>query len=696
MKFAIRSLLAAASLLAVVVRAGPNNPVIDCNLLTLGVPNDILVRKLDPEPTLIASATFSQELEEGCDGWLRLYDSQKVNILDEKPLGTGPVTVSYSHRVKTDDVGLFPQSVIAHVTLRGTDKSKPLTCERSIEWKEGVVDADLAVDSNNDGEYTDADVAVEDVPPGEGSIEKMGHHVQINSFDYDADQVPDLVDGFSVSGSAPVAEAGETIGGNPPRRFTQLICNLSEMDPSDWEFMLSYSASDPARVKVATGPTFGNKKLVGGEIEDYVLDVPSGRLRLWRRDASASRKAEGQNVSSGAGDYVPTGEWIPGSKLFTAGGVNTLYIEGINPSKKWAEDSIDLTIRIPGSATAVLSADSVSITVAKCVLHAWAYRPYTFEPRGNPPRPQLKIDWTSPATAISTLVNLASNKDPSPDSRQGLCWYGHGFWHLEYLGPATTDLADKWSGKSGNGLDGSLPPGVPDNEKDNELAIAYYKMMRQGDMLWRDFGGGRDHGILDKSIIKYTDRGPLIQTANQESMKIPLKHAFVIPPAMGAKAIRYSEQHFSGNNKYGFDISATTGGCASYLGLTCKVVGIVEHSDWELSNKINGVGDDYFPENGLPLLPPLPELSSYPSEIDYMKARREFIEDIPGFIGTSVFTVLANPFGSLSNWHSWDQALGKRVFNYYDPGYVCEWMDNLRINQSRSATIYLTEPENED
>jgi len=191
-----------------------------------------------------------------------------------------------------------------------------------------LMPVDLEVDSNNDGTIDGADIIVEDVEAN-GSIDKMGHHLQVNAFDYDADKVPDCIDGITKGGYLLAVAGGNSIAGDPQRHFSKLKMTLG-LSRSEYEFMFEYSADNPNDISVSQGSNFGQKEHVGGAVENYDISAPSGSLRIWTKDADMSRKAESITAST-AGDFVPANEWIAGDKM----PVGDMFLEGVRPSVEW-------------------------------------------------------------------------------------------------------------------------------------------------------------------------------------------------------------------------------------------------------------------------------------------------------------------------------------------------------------------------
>jgi len=520
---------------------------------------------------------------------------------------------------------------------------------------------DLAVDSNNDGTINGGDTAVEDVESG-GSIDKMGHHLQVNTFDYDADKVPDYIDGITKGGSLLASAGGNSIAGDPQRHFSKLKMTLG-FSRSEYDFMFEYSADNPNNLSVSQGSNFGQKEHVGGAVENYNISAPGGSLRIWTKDADTSRKAESITAST-AGDFVPANEWIAGDKMPTG----DMFLEGVRPSTGWGSDKIKLKARNKTSTGTVIDLDSVSLTVSKSVLRVYVNRPYTYEAAATVKRPQLEIDYSTPRNANTSLFNAMhpTRHDgiKRPFARGDDNWYGHGFWCASYSGPGDTSIMtanetgpdgakEYWSGKT-NGPGGSTS--------------AQHTALKEGKVFWF-IEPGLQHGRLSTVDTYQTAASPSIRTPAGEDMKIIAWHDFILPPKMLQKICTYPGRHdFS---KYGLDIGATEGGCASYVGLTLKDAGMSEHLKWEVRNHL----------------------------ITTHSVSNEFpVVVIPGwdwFWAWSISAVIElarDNFIATPGTDTWGGYTPAWQLNFYDPGLLAKWMDDLRCTNKRTSTIYTKMP----
>ena len=522
-----------------------------------------------------------------------------------------------------------------------------------------LIPVDLEVDSNNDGTIDGADTAVEDVESG-GSIDKMGHHLQVNTFDYDADKVPDYIDGITKGGSLLASAGGNSIAGDPQRHFSKLKMTLG-LSRSEYEFMFEYSADNPNNMSVSQGGNFGQKEQVGGAVENYNISAPGGSLRIWTKDADTSRKAESITAST-AGDFVAANEWIAGDKMPTG----DMFLEGVRPSTGWGSDKIKLKARNKTSTGTVIDLDSVSLTVSKSVLRVYVYRPYTYEAAATVKRPQLEIDYSTPRNANTSVFNAMLKPDPVKTNplqytREAYNWYGHGFWCASYAGPGDTSIMtanatgpdgakEYWSGKSSAG------------DADKRTAL------KEGKVFWFAEPGVQHSQPATVEPFQ-APASPPIRTPHGEDMKIVAWHDFVVPPKLLQKICTYPASHdFS---KYGLDIGATEGGCASYLGLTLKDAGMSEHLEWEVRNFLSTT---YGVSNEFPVVP-IPWL-------DWMGA----------WSIAAVIELARDNFAAATGTDTWGGNTPAWQLNFYDPGLLAKWMDELRRTNKRTSTIYKTMP----
>ena len=535
-----------------------------------------------------------------------------------------------------------------------------------------LLPVNLCVDSNNDGNLTEEDKFHEDVPSEAGSIDKMGVHLQVNDFDYDADKVPDYVDGITVDGEFLTQEGGIGIGGGDlPRRFSRLhIITPAFLRTNDWEYRFEYSADDPAATMVTKGPTFGEKAKVGGAVEDFQISQPTGNLRIWTKDANETRAAESLNNETKPGDFVPANKWIPGDTLFTTGSGNgnvlELYLEGIKSSTSWGGDKIILKVRYRDS-NAIATLDAVSFTVTKSVLRTVVYRPYYRDKTkaSGHERPQVKWDYSSPRKISDQFFDIyLMDRDDEQYSRERYDWYGHGLWRATYFGPAEpvipkTSIGEFWSHKSS---------GTADRDKS---ATA----LKEGTLFWLSEPGNALTGEPSSYKEYQHPLSPLIKTPHGEEMKIAAWHDFAVHPKRLKLICQYPKIHnFS---KYGLDIDATEGGCATYVGRTFQHGKLDEEKLWQFKEHLKSVhkANNEYPVVTIPTL-------KWAGLLLKPEAERE----------AAALRLAKEEFRNKNETGTWGAFTPSRSLNYHDPSLLAEWMDNLRKNKKRTSTIYIKPP----
>lgn len=186
---------------------------------------------------------------------------------------------------------------------------------------------DVDVDSDNNDEFNAPGRTKE-----EDRLEQTTGGAKIltaDTGDVDEDGVPDYADFDGIDG----------------RKFVPLILNLSDnvrfADPSKIEFSFSYDASD-ATANLRTG---------NGTADDpYVYKRAPGSLRIWRKDASATRDKDG--------DYIHTGEKITAEELgLQPGGTVTLYVEAVAGSTSYL--AVDVSAAVTGGKWSGTLSDKV-------------------------------------------------------------------------------------------------------------------------------------------------------------------------------------------------------------------------------------------------------------------------------------------------------------------------------------------------
>jgi hypothetical protein len=166
---------------------------------------------------------------------------------------------------------------------------------------------DLRIDSdNNDGlnlpDGSDAEKSIKDDPS------KPGKYVLVNDNDDNLNRIPDFAE-FS----------------NPKDQFVPVILKLvNGLDLNAVQFRFRYDASDPAAVQPP-----------GGTALEPVYVVPSGHLRLWKRDANGASKPtrDPQNCVNG-GDFIPADTPLTAAQLgLTQNNLEVVFdLEAVRPS----------------------------------------------------------------------------------------------------------------------------------------------------------------------------------------------------------------------------------------------------------------------------------------------------------------------------------------------------------------------------
>ena len=213
------------------------------------------------------------------------------------------------------------------------------------------VDLDIDSDNTNGAGAPDRSAAEETL---EDDDEKPGKLIAVNNGDFDTDGIPDYADGFD----------GETL---PGVNFTKLVLEMPDgIDIDKLKVKLVYSASDPSSINVA--PQNSGSSGVGRDSSwttrgGQIYELPSGNLRIWKKDASESRTSTSV-VSNG--DFVPSDTEIDFEDLNDGGTERTitLYVEGLKPSGFPGDDTIELKIGIDNGGSAnYFDADEVRVTV---------------------------------------------------------------------------------------------------------------------------------------------------------------------------------------------------------------------------------------------------------------------------------------------------------------------------------------------
>jgi hypothetical protein len=212
-----------------------------------------------------------------------------------------------------------------------------------------------------------------------------------------------------------------------------------------------------------------------------------------------------------------------------------------------------------------------------------------------------------------------------------------------------------WSGKSSGSGGGSVES-------------ARRTHLKEGKVFW--FAEpGVEHGKRPEAETYQTATSPPIRTPHGEDMKIVAWHDFILPPKLLQKICTYPGRHDF--TKYGLDIGATEGGCATYVGLTLKDAGMSEHLQWEVRQHLTA-------SHGVANLFPVVQIPGW----DWFWAWSE----------EAVITLARDNFIATPGTDTWGGYTPAWQLNFYDPGLLAQWMDELRRTKKRTSTIYIKMP----
>ena len=225
------------------------------------------------------------------------------------------------------------------------------------------VDLDIDGDNTNGAGAPDRSLAEEAL---EDDDEKLGKLIGVNNGDLDFDNIPDYADGFD----------GETLTGV---EFTKLVLEMPDGIENDKLFVkFIYDASDPGGVTIEEQNFGGFSPQVNpdrfpfsdadGSSSEWttrdgrIYKLNSGRLRIWKKDASESRNSDW--IGNG-GDFIPYDTGIKFSDLTEDPAVRevVLYVEAVKPSEFPGDFTIKLQFGIDsGSGVDFVDVDTVRVT----------------------------------------------------------------------------------------------------------------------------------------------------------------------------------------------------------------------------------------------------------------------------------------------------------------------------------------------
>jgi hypothetical protein len=178
--------------------------------------------------------------------------------------------------------------------------------------------------------------------------------VTVNDGDADNDAIPDYADGFDwdgINGNVDDTSAGVS--------FIPWSVTLDgPIDVSKAKVRLTYSNSDPAAVARPVTPL-------------YYYTVPTGNLRIWKKDGNQSRNKNSANAGSNPGDFVPSDTYIDLTKLGFSESVKTvtLYVEGVLASANLNDQTIQVEVDPDGSGSPGWCSQTVHLTVVRAVVN---------------------------------------------------------------------------------------------------------------------------------------------------------------------------------------------------------------------------------------------------------------------------------------------------------------------------------------
>ncbi len=213
-----------------------------------------------------------------------------------------------------------------------------------------IIEADLDVDSNNDGVIGDGveEDKCEDAAANI-NLQRVGKILCVNNGDRDGDKIPDYADGYNSPGG------GNNAGAGASAKFTPMILALKGNILPSATVTFSYQGSDPLQV--------------GSQQQGY--STPPGFLRIWTKDGNQARN--GFPISAnGPGNFVKPDEAytlqdlgdqnpVAGPRTFS------LFIEGISASQQTADMRIEVWVDpdgpAPGGVISDLCKDAVRCTI---------------------------------------------------------------------------------------------------------------------------------------------------------------------------------------------------------------------------------------------------------------------------------------------------------------------------------------------
>lgn len=219
----------------------------------------------------------------------------------------------------------------------------PAHKEKEVETTVYQVDLDVDSLNNNQFNFAGFDKAEDEIEASDKAPKKSGKYIFTNAGfnNSNNDGTPGWADGFDINSADTEDDTADVF------KFTALQIELKEpLNPANAQITFTYAASDPAGVTSAGGG--------GTPDHPYTYTLPSGQLRIWKKDGPGTRKKESVAAT---GDYVPTGVVIPWSKI-ASGRTAQLYLEAVRPSGSLG----DLPIKIEVTEGAVKCEDKVNTT----------------------------------------------------------------------------------------------------------------------------------------------------------------------------------------------------------------------------------------------------------------------------------------------------------------------------------------------
>jgi hypothetical protein len=198
----------------------------------------------------------------------------------------------------------------------------------------GITRADIRVDSNNKTIPPYAEPLDEEDEQIEFSTkpEHIGKILLENSGDVDHDGVMDSLDGLGL------ADTGGSAGVANLKLVPMKVKLEKPYDPTRAEVTFHYNASLPRE------DAKGIKKTVTNNVTTY--EIAKRGLRLWKVDGD--QRANGIDVTTNGGHFIPSGEPIPWRNLASSSATDTIiYLEYVDlpTGKTYSKEDIVYTIQ---------------------------------------------------------------------------------------------------------------------------------------------------------------------------------------------------------------------------------------------------------------------------------------------------------------------------------------------------------------